>query len=53
MREGQVWELVFEKCEPFANILDATVYIWVTAEVSAYYSNRSQSLILLMVLTHS
>ena len=53
MREGQVWELVFEKCEHYANILDATVYIWVTPQVPAYYSDRSQSLILLTVLTHS
>ena len=53
MREGQVWELVFEKCEHYANILDATVYIWVTPQVSGCYSSRSQFLILLKVLTHS
>ena len=53
MREGQVWELVFEKCEHFANILDATVYIRVTPQVSGCYSSRSQSLIFLMVQTHS
>ena len=50
---GQVRELSFEKCEHFANILYGTVYIWVTPRVPAYYSNRSQSLILLTVQTHS
>ena len=45
-------ELVFEKCEHFANILYATGYIRVTPEVSVYYSNPSQSLILLTVHTH-
>ena len=53
MREDQVWELVLEKCEHFANILYATGYIGVTPQVPAYYSNRNQSLILLKVLTHS
>ena len=36
-----------------ANISVATGYIRVTPGVSAYYSSRSQSLILVMVLTHS
>jgi hypothetical protein len=40
-------------CEHFANILHATGYIRVTPDVSGYYSNRNQSLILLIVLTHS
>ena len=49
-REGSSWSA---SGSGYANIFYAIGYIGVTPEVSVYYSDRSQSLIFLMALTHS